>query len=180
MHFETGQIYPDCPTVVRTVAIGGLTKAELLQELRSSAVSLNEAAETLFASDQFTTSQNRSSVTTIELTVGDLGFPRGATSAELYERAATLGLELCPLELGPHLRLQYRDQPEGYWDQPVREHQAPSGSITVASQPLLADDDVPKGFYLRRIQGALWLRGYRSGPEHVWAPDDHFIFLGHV
>jgi hypothetical protein len=22
----------------------------------------------------------------------------------------------------------------------------------------------------------LWLRGYRSGPAHVWEPDDHFIF----
>jgi hypothetical protein len=101
---------------------------------------------------------------------------QGATTAEIYARAETLGLALCPLELGPHLRLLYRDQPEGYWGQPIRQHQAPSGSITVASQPLAEDDEFPKGFYLRRIQGVLWLRGYRSGPDHVWQGEDHFIF----
>jgi hypothetical protein len=176
MHSEDAHIYPDCPTIARTVTVGGLTKAELIQELQRHSVSLNESAEILFASERFTTAQTRSSVLTIELTVGDLGFPRGATNIEIYERAGALGLGACPLELGPHLRLQYLDQPEGYWGQPVRQHQAPSGSITIASEPLLDDDDFPKGFYLRRIKGVLWLRGYRSGPEHVWEPDDHFVF----
>jgi len=176
MHSETEPIYPDCPTITRTVTVGGLTKSELIQELQRNAISMNESGERLFASDLFTTSATRYSVTTVELTVRDLGFPRGATIVEIYARAGALGLGLCPLELGPHLRLQYLDQPEGYWGQPVRQHQAPSGSTTIASEKLTEDDDFPKGFYLRRIKGVLWLRGYRSGPEHVWEPDDHFIF----
>jgi hypothetical protein len=175
MHIETEQIYPDCSAIIRTINVGGLTKSELLQQLQSNAISMNEAADTLFASTRFTTSETRYAVTTVELTVGNLGFSRGATTAELYLRAGALGLGLCPLELGPHLRLQYRDQPEGHWGKPVRHHQAPSGSITIASAPL-TDDDAPKGLYLRRIKGVLWLRGYRSGPEHSWAADDHFIF----
>jgi hypothetical protein len=137
---------------------------------------MNESGEKLFASDYFMTSATRYAVTTVELTVCDLGFPQGTTIAEIYARAGVLGLDLCPIELGPHLRLQYLDQPEGYWGKPVRQHQAPYGSITIASEPLIEDDDFPKGFYLRRIQDVLWLRGYRSGPEHVWEPDDHFIF----
>jgi hypothetical protein len=32
------------------------------------------------------------------------------------------------------------------------------------------------GFYLRRIQGVLWLRGYRSALEHIWSADDRFVF----
>src|SRR5688500_5991050 len=107
---------------------------------------MNESAARLFASDHFTTAATRYAVTTVELTVHDLGFPHGATITEIYERAAALGLGLCPLELGPHLRLHYRDQPEGYWGQPVRRHQAPCGSITIASETHAADDDVPKGF----------------------------------
>ena len=176
MHAEPEQIYPDCPSITRTVMVGGLTKAELLQELQRNAIAMNGSGARLFASDHFTTSATRYAVTTVELTVHDLGFPRGATIAEIYVRAGALGLGLCPLELGPHLRLQYLDQPEGDWGQPVRRHQAPSGSITIASEKLPEDDDFPKGFYLRRIKGVLWLRGYRSGPEHVWEPDDHFIF----
>ncbi len=95
---------------------------------------------------------------------------------EIFERANELGLELCPLELGPHLRLAYLNQPEGALGNPVQQHQAPFGSITIASEVLTEDHDFPKGFYLRRINGVLWLRGYRADHLHVWNPDDHFIF----
>ena len=169
-------MYPNCPTISRTVTVGGLTKSELIQELRRTAISMNESAARLFASEHFTTSTTRYTVMTAELTVRDLGFLQGATITEIFARAAALGLGLCPLELGPHLRLQYRDQPEGYWGHSARQHQAPSGSITIASQKLTDDNDFPKGFYLRRIKGQLWLRGYRCGADHVWEPDVHFIF----
>ncbi len=177
MHIGTAPIYPDCPTTIRTVSVGGLTKLELLEELQRNDISMNEAGKQLFASDLFTTSEMRLTMSTVELTISNLGFLRGAMIAEIYARAATLGLRLCPLELGPHLRLQYREQPEGALGKPVRYHQAPYGSITIASEPLTEDDDFPKGFYLRRILGDLWLRGYRSGPQHVWDADDHFIFV---
>lgn len=168
--------YPNCPTLIRTVTVGGLTKAALYQALQHNAILLNESAEQLFASPYFTTTATPYSVLTVELTVQDLGFPAGATTAEMVSRAGALGLGLCPMEVGPHLRLQYLDQPEGYWGQPVLEQQAPSGSITIASVPLVAADDFPKGFYLRRIQGVLWLRGYRAGADHLWSPGDHLVF----
>ena len=176
MSLEVEPIYPHCPTVIRVVTIGGLTKPELLEQLYRQAVLLNESAERLFADDRFTTSPTRYAVTTVELTVRDLGFPQGATTAEIYARAKTLGLALCPLELAPHFRLQYLDQPEGYWGQPLRQHQAPSGSITIAAEAITHADDVPTGFYLRRIKGELWLRGYRAGSDHVWEADDHLLF----
>jgi hypothetical protein len=165
MQVKPEPIYPACPTITRTVSVGGVTKAELLGELQRNAISM-----------LFTTAAARSSVTTVELRVRDLGFRHGATIAEITTSAHALGLGLCPLELGPHLRLQYRDQPEGYWGQPIRSHQAPSGAVTIASAHLTDDDDVPKGFYLRRIKGVLWLRGYRSWPGHVWESDDRFVF----
>ncbi|HSH81867.1 MAG TPA: hypothetical protein VLA19_25355 [Herpetosiphonaceae bacterium] len=99
--------------------VGGLTKSELLQELQSNARALNEFGARLFASDRFMTSATRYAVPTVELAVRDLGFRRGATIAEIYGRAGALSLVLCPLELAPHLRLQYLDQPEGYWGHPV-------------------------------------------------------------
>lgn len=176
MQIETEKIYPDCPTIVRTVEVGGLTKSELIQALQRNAISVNESAERLLASKHFTTSEMRYSLTTVELTVHNLGFPRGATIAEIYRRAGEHGFGLCPLELGPHLRLQYLDQPEGYWGKPFRRHQAPSGSITIASEKLAEDDNLANGFYLRRIKGVLWLRGYHCGPQHVWNADDHFLF----
>jgi hypothetical protein len=164
------------PTIARTVQVGGLSKAALLEELRRNAIALNAFAEQLFASERFTTGASPYVVAMVERTVSALGFPHGATTAALVARAAECGLELCPLELGPHLRLQYRDQPEGHLGQPARQHQAPSGSITIFSAPLSDDDAFPKGFYLRRIAGVLWLRGYCAGADHIWEPDDQLIF----
>lgn len=162
--------------VTRAVRIGGLTKEELLTALQRAGVELNEIGRTLFAHAGFTTAAAVSTVETVELAVADLGFGDGAVMATILERGRERGLGPCPLELGPHLRLQYRDQPEGHVGQPPTRHQAPPGSITVVSAPLSADEEVPKGFYLRRIDGVAWLRGYRSGPEHVWSAQDRLLF----
>jgi hypothetical protein len=173
---DSGAAYPGCPVIARTVQIGGQTKPQLLERLAQNGVELNEAARILFASDKFVTSGVCAQLRTVELRVRQLGFPKGATTPDLYASAIRLGLRLCPLELGPHLRLQFLEQPEGFLGQPVRQDRAPPGAITIASETLSDDDHFPKGFYLRRINGTLWLRGYWSGPEHICDADDHFVF----
>lgn len=163
-------------TVLRTICVGGMNKHALLAEFGTYGIKLNEAAQTLFAHEGFTTSESSYSVETAEITVGALGYSNGAAIAQIFDKAQDVGLSLCPLELGPHLRLQFLDQAEGSLGQPPSRHRAPPGSLTIASRPLTEDDDVPKGFYLRRIDGVLWLRGYHSGSEHLWSPEDHLIF----
>jgi hypothetical protein len=170
------RIYPDCPIITRTIEIGGLTKLQLIQKLQQHSILMNEYGERLLSDDKFTTSDTKYSLKTVELTVGNLGFPDGATMPQIFKRASELGLELCPPELGPHLRLEYLNQPEGYSGKPSHQHQAPSGSITIASEIISEDDGFPKGFYLRQINGVLWIRGYIADHLHVWNPDNHFIF----
>jgi hypothetical protein len=114
------------------VSVGGKSKQQLLAQLADAGVELNEAARILFSSDKFTTLNACQALITVELTVRHLGFTHGATILELYGKAVALGLRLAPIELGPHLRLQYLDQPEGCWGYPVTEHRAPPGSILVA------------------------------------------------
>jgi hypothetical protein len=162
--------------VPRSVRIGGTTKQALLAELQAGGVQLNEMAWMMFAHQDFATSDVPAVIETMELSVGDLGHTEGATIAEVFASAAKRGLSLCPIELAPHLRLQFMEQPEGYWGHPSSEHRAPPGSLTIASLPLATDDGDLMGFYLRRIRGVLWLRGYRSPAEHVWNLEDRFVF----
>ncbi len=161
----------------RALRIGGLDKAELLAALQAAGVRLNPLAEALFADDRFTTSRESALVEMEQVTAAELGLAGGGTFDAIVARAAERGLRLCPLELAPHLRLAMRDQPEGAIGQPVTEHRAPPGSLTVASAPLCDDEEVPKGFYLRRIEGVLWLRGYQSWSGHVWSGEDVFVFV---
>lgn len=170
------RIFPDCPVVIRYVELGGLTKGELIQKLQQNSIMMNEYGDKLLSDDRFTTSETIYTLKTVELTIRDLGFPEGATLPRIFKRSSELGLELCPLELAPYLRLEYLDQPEGNLEKQSRQHQAPTGSITIASEIVSKDDEFPKGFYLRNINGVLWLRGYIADDQHVWSPNDRFIF----
>jgi hypothetical protein len=159
------------------VSFGGASKELLLQRLLDSGVMLNNLARGLFADVRFTTSTVPSEVQVLEVSVASLGFPAGATYETLVDRAAANGLSLCPLELAPYLRLAILDQPEGVTGNRPTQGRAPHGAITVASPPLDESEETPKGFYLRRMEGTLWLRGYRSWSGHLWSPGDVFAFI---
>jgi hypothetical protein len=56
------------------------------------------------------------SKTDVELTLvsaSDLGAVSASSLADVYKRAQKFGLTPCPAEVGPQLRLEYRDQPVG-------------------------------------------------------------------
>lgn len=150
---------------VRQVQVGGVAKDDLLRILERRNVSLNDYARTLFADTVFTTSDEEHEVRIAAVSLPELGLPDGGLYADIVDRAVDLGLQQCELELAPHLRLQYPDQPEGPY-------------LTVASKKLRPDDSFPNGLYLRRTEGRLWLRGYNSGPDYIWPPDfSRFVFV---
>lgn len=161
----------------RTVCIGGASKHKLLASLRAAQVQLNPLALVLFEHTEFTTAEKISIVETVETSVAELGLQAGGTFEQILESAKLQELGLCPLELAPHLRLQFTEQPEGSVGYPASQNRAPTGTLTVASSALTEDDDIPKGFYLRRIERVLWLRGYISWAGHVWNPEDSFVFV---
>ena len=157
-----------------SVHIPSRSRPELLEELRTAGVLLNPLAETLLASDAF----DESAAQTVEIserTVAELGLPEGATLAHIVGTARSRGLALAPVQLGPALRLFLTAQASS-GDSVVSTGSAPVGSLTVASAPLSDDDEFPKGFYLRVVDGQPWLRGYRCDDEHRFSADDRFVF----
>jgi hypothetical protein len=151
-------------------------KAELLSRLRADGISLNRAAELLFQDERFRPTQQRRAIEVACCAVAELGFERGASYAEVVRIARERRLSECPLELAACLRLEFRDQVEAAPSQAPSAHRAPPGALTVASPPLDDTDETPKGFYLQRRDGALWLRGYWAPLNHVWQPEDLFVF----
>jgi hypothetical protein len=153
-----------------------MSKGELLSALRESGIQLNEIALALFAHQGFETSDVRSMTEITAVSVGELGLRHGATLEQVFDLAAERGLTVGPLELAAHLRLQFTDQQEGLVGNPPSRNRAPPGSLTVAARPIAQDDGLGSGFYLRRMRGVLWLRGYRSPADHVWDAGDRFVF----
>jgi hypothetical protein len=162
------------PSIAFRLRAGWLSRLELRAALDGFGVLLNASAEVLLNSAIFD-GQRLESFDVVQCTVEQLGIRKGATLSSIFSRAHEAGLSLCPNFTGPYLRLAMAGQ-ESAPDSVMSNGSAPSGSITVASAPLDDDDVLPKGFYLRTVNGVLWLRGYRATEEHIWSPDDCFAF----
>jgi hypothetical protein len=145
-----------------------------LSELSSRGILINGHAETLLKDVVFDDQAARPVVVT-ERTVAELGLDCGATLSQIFEVARQQGLLLCPVDTGPYLRMALKEQATSS-ESVMSSGRAPDGALTVATEALSKDDEYPRGFYLRVVDGQAWLRGYRCDDEHTWSPDDRFIF----
>lgn len=102
------------PEKIFHITVGGKTKNELIKKLwRKSrgddkTTLLNGSwAEQLLEGEDFTTSEKMENIDLVAVSVSDLGFREPATAEEIYRMAESLGLEICPAEVGPSLLLAY-------------------------------------------------------------------------
>ncbi len=139
--------------------IGGKTVEEYKTEIKQKNI-ISKYAEFLLDSKDFTTSKNIEDIDLVRLTVKDLGFPSGATTDEIYKRAEELGLELCPPEVGPALRMAYS----------VGEH------LRIAMKQITDRGGDPGVFSLRRNGDGLWLSASDAKPAYRWYAGSNFVF----
>lgn len=102
----------------------------------------------------------------VNISVAELGLRNEARLSDIYNRAEQLGLRLCPDEVGPQLRLQYRDQPKGEW-------------LQIAMKPITGLDEHQCLFQVGRDNdGLLWLHGDNRGSfDSLWNSDEHMVFV---
>jgi hypothetical protein len=98
------------------------------------------------------------------LSVSDLGFPRGATTEQIYERAKKLGLELCPAWVGPELRISYKDQPQGDW-------------FRIGMEQISGAHGYPNVFDVGHYTDSLWLSADYALPQHEWHDSHRWAFV---
>lgn len=96
----------------------------------------------------FSPSDHVARIKLAKVSLSDLDMQSLCSVQSILIKASRLGMKPCPLYLGAFLRLQYLDRPERPY-------------LTIASFQLEADADYPTGFYLRNVENALLLRGYR-------------------
>ncbi len=181
---KIGRYLEDSPQIERRIVrVGGLTRPELKSALAAAGVRLNTSAETLLDDPLFasTEAETVTAIETVECTVGQLGLTHGATLPRILASAREQGLMLCPPFTGPYLRLATPDQPTAP-DSVMSNGHPPTGAVHIASERLRDEYDYPRGFYLRVVDGAPWLRGFRCSDDAPWSCDDRFAFRssGHL
>jgi len=152
-------------SVWRTLKLGtGLKTAnDFRGALNSQGCKISDWAGDILGQPAFTASDIETEVDLVNVSVAELGFKKGATRADIYKRALELGLELCPAEVGPQLRLQYKDQPRGEW-------------LRIGMEPLADSDGYPNVFDVVHGVGELWLYGL-GHPGYFWRGDNRFVFV---
>jgi hypothetical protein len=85
----------------------------LRRALDAARVRVGDSADEVLGRPAFHFSHARTDVDLVVVSVAELGFQDATPLGEIYRRAGELGLELCPAEVAPLLRLQYVNQPVG-------------------------------------------------------------------
>lgn len=99
----------------------------------------------------------------VSFSVEQLGFPNGATLQEIYDKARSMGLELCPPQVGPELRLSYTDQPNSEY-------------LVIAMEAITDADGDPRLFYVYRNDSGPWLDSDDGRMDSRWGASDRFVF----
>ena len=135
---------------------------EITQEqLEKEGVEVSSYAEEMLKKIKWT---EKGRIDLVKIKVGELFEDNNLhTLDDIYKKAKDLGLELCPAEVAPHLRLSYRNQP-------LNEY------LYVAMEPITDSDGDPNVFELARDTDELWLDDFWTKPTRGWAPDDEFVF----
>ena len=98
------------------------------------------------------------------ISAADLGVESDRASlAEVYQRAGQAGLEPCPAEVGPQLRLDYRNQPLGE-------------ALDIAMEPVATYGGEPTILTLANWGTGLLLIGRDGRPESTVFRKSHFVF----
>ena len=174
--------FPEGKITQFEVEMGGQSEEEITSELEAREQLTERDRNKIYVGDYaksmlknknlengFQALKNKERIKFVKLKVSDLGFPNGAEVKEIYERAEELGLELCPQETGPQIRLHYEE---------IFKKEQPRGEyFRIAMKQIHDSGGYPSVFSVRRRgDGESWLDDYWARPGLRWLPERELVF----
>jgi len=143
--------------IFKTIKIGNYSAEKILKEYEASGIKISSYAKEMLSKIEW--QKETGEIDLVKLSVADMGFVNGATTNEIYSKAKELGLELCPQETCPILRL----------DKDLSE-------CLFCGMKQIDVDGSPRVFDLGRYSGGLWLHGSWAEPDSRWSSNNEFVF----
>ncbi len=153
--------FPTWKTI--TLGTGLKTADEFREALNNNGFHIGDWGNDILGNPAFKASKTGMQIDLVNVSVADLGFKGGATRKDIYERAIGMGLQLCPNEVGPQLRLQYKDQPKDEW-------------LLIAMEPITNSDGILRVFDVEHNGYGLWLYGYHANSDLFWYGLTRWVF----
>ena len=168
--FLAGELMVSAPVRIwktwKTIKLGtGLKTADDFRKaLKAGGFRIGDWTNDILGKPAFSVASKEMEVDLVNVSVAELGFANDASRKEIYDRAIELGLELCPAEVGPQLRLQYKDQSHSEW-------------LVIAMEPIVASDGGLLVFRVDHDGGGVWLYSHGGHPGRVWGAGSRFLFV---
>ena len=145
---------------------GLITGNDFRESLRKVNFTVGVWGYAILSSSHFIGSRKKREVELVQVSIAELGYEYGAARRDIYERAQNLGLRLCPAEVGPYLRIQYVEQPEGE-------------QILIAMESVFISSRTSGSFAVlgRTEYCGPALDGIDNRPEDFWNANSRWIFL---
>ena len=149
----------------RTITLGSYRGVDAYRNaLDMAKIKIGDSADEILGRPAFPYAGTKTRVELAVLSAADLGVELDQVSlAEVYRRARQAGLELCPAEVGPQLRLDYRNQPLGE-------------ALDIAMEPVATYGGEPTILTLANWGTGLLLIGRDGRPESTLFRKSRFVF----
>jgi hypothetical protein len=131
--------------------------------LDAARMKIGDAADEILGRPAFLYVKEKTEVELTVVSAAELGVEWEAALADVYKKAKQFGLTLCPAEVGPQLRLDYRDQPRGE-------------SLNIAMEPVATYSGEPTILSLVNFGSGLALVGSNGRFEFMVPRYFRFVF----
>lgn len=160
--------FPEGKIEIQYLEVGGKSKAQLISELKQANVDMPGSIVRIFGKTDFHTSPTRRKVRVVKLKIKDLGLLGGGGAIdEIYEKAESLGLELCSPEVAVYQRIKDVNQ----------SSQRP---YFIPTEEILDIHDNSIVFILEKAgRQSIKLFDWYADPDREdrdWNPNDEFLF----
>jgi hypothetical protein len=153
-------------TIWKTIKLGtGLVTGSDFRTaiLKSNRYRITPNAHGMLEHPDFTVAAAQVEVDLVKVPLAKLGYRQGGALGYFFDKAQKAGLEYCPSEVGPQLRLQYRTQPQ-------------SEDLRVAMKPFMVDGH-PLIFTVQQNSSFFWLATDTGYEGAILGADHEFIFV---
>jgi len=156
-------------SIWKTIKLGtGLKTADdFRRSLKDNGNCIGGWANDLLGKSEFenSVSKEEAEVDLVIFTTAQLtGKANGGTTAEVFAGAERLGLKKCSAEVGPQLRRQNADQPNGE-------------RLLIGMEPIRDSDGDLSVFNVVHDDNGRWLNSYYDNPVNVWLADSRWVFV---
>ena len=162
---KSGLYLPNALPIFKTIDLGTYrTDTDLYNALARERNRVGTYANQMMNGSGFKVSRRKTQVDLVVLTTAELtGKKEGGTTAEVLAGAKRLHLQKCSPEVGPQLRLQYKDQPMNEW-------------LLIGMDPIKGSDGRLEVFFVGRSDDGLWLSSSYGSPGGFWGGGSRWVF----